>query len=188
MMEKATRRSLATALIGGALTLGSALNSHAQVPAQVPEEEEKRSYTAPTFKPKFKKPKLSKTLVQDFVLFGHYDLDMVKKLLEIEPAVLNATVDWGGGDFETALGGASHLGNKEIAAFLIDKGARPDIFTWAMFGKLEVVKSLIAFHPPLSEAKGPHGIPLIVHARMGLKNGVKEAEEVVEFLERLKKA
>jgi len=32
---------------------------------------------------------------------------MIKKLLEREPLLLNASIDWGGGDWETALGGAS---------------------------------------------------------------------------------
>jgi hypothetical protein len=35
---------------------------------------------------------------QDFVIYAHADLDMVKKLLEKEPALLNATMDWGSGD------------------------------------------------------------------------------------------
>ena len=115
------------------------------------------------------------------MIFGHYDLDMVKKLLEKDPAVLNAAMDWGGGDWETALGGASHLGRRDIAQYLIDRGARPDIFTAAMLGHLDVVKSLIALHPALATAKGPHGIPLIAHAKMG----GKEAEEVLKYLQSL---
>jgi hypothetical protein len=173
MNEEVTRRGFHAALIGAALagTAGAADADDVQ-----------RDYPAPKFTPTLKKPRLGSTLVQDFVIFGHYDLDMVKKLLEKEPAVLNGTMDWGGGDWESALGGASHMGRRDIAQFLLEKGARPDIFTAAMLGHLDVVKSLLASHPTLADAKGPHGIPLLAHAKMG----GKEAEEVFKYLESLK--
>jgi hypothetical protein len=44
------------------------------------------------------------------------------------------------------------------------------------------VKGLLALRPGLLEAKGPHGIPLVAHA----KAGGKEAEAVLKFLEGLK--
>ena len=40
---------------------------------------------------------------------AHGDLQRSKELLELQPGLLNAAWDWGGGDFETALGGASHM-------------------------------------------------------------------------------
>ncbi|MEP6757133.1 MAG: ankyrin repeat domain-containing protein [Chthonomonadales bacterium] len=112
------------------------------------------------------------------------DLDNVKLLLEKHPAVLNATVDWGGGDWESGLGGASHMGRRDIAEFLIEKGARIDIFAATMLGHLDIVKSLLALHPTLIDAKGPHGIPLLAHAKMG----GKEAEAVFHYIESLKAA
>jgi hypothetical protein len=145
--------------------------------------DDKRDWAEPKFKPQFKRPQLGRLLVQDFVIFGHGDLDMVKQLLEKYPAVLNATVDWGGGDFESALGGAAHMGRRDIAQFLLEKGARIDIFAAAMLGHLDVVKALIGARPYLADSKGPHGIPLIVHA----KQGGKEAEEVLKYLEGLKR-
>ena len=176
MKEEISRRVFHATLLGVAL---------AAAPAGAAEtDDEQRDYPAPTFKPTLKKPRLGGTLIQDFVIFGHYDLDMVKRLLEKEPAVLNATVDWGSGDWETALGGASHLGRRDIAEFLIGRGARPDIFTAAMLGHLDIVKGLIAAHPALATAKGPHGIPLATHAKMG----GKQAEAVLKYLETLKPA
>jgi len=148
--------------------------------ADVPEEP-KRDYPAPTFTPKFAKPLLGLTLIRDFVLFAHYDLAMVKKLHEKEPAILNATVDWGGGDFECALGGASHLGKREIAEYLLDHGARMDIFCATMLGLTDVVKGMIAAQPKLAQAKGPHGIPLLMHAKFG----GKEAEATFAYLSEL---
>lgn len=176
MESRMTRRAFTST----AITAAIAPATFAQSPAVFSEQ---RDYPAPTFKPTLRKPRLGSLLVQDFVVFGHYDLDMVKRLLDKDPAVLNATVDWGGGDWETALGGASHMGRRDIAEYLIGRGARPDIFTAAMLGHLDVVKALLTAHPALIDAKGPHGIPLIAHA----KAGKSEAEGVQRYLESFKK-
>jgi hypothetical protein len=101
----------------GGVVLGTAVTAAAAAQEPKPSEEPMRDYPAPTFKPQFKKPQLGRTLVQDFVLFGHYDLDLVKRLLEKEPALLNTAVDWGAGDWETALGGAAHMGRRDIAEY-----------------------------------------------------------------------
>ncbi|MGL4420020.1 MAG: ankyrin repeat domain-containing protein [Gemmataceae bacterium] len=150
--------------------------------ADEPAKEPERDYPAPKFVPKFSKPQLGRTLVQDFVIYAHSELPMVKKLLEKEPKLLNAAVDWGAGDWETALGGASHMGQREIALFLLEQGARPDLFTAAMLGQLAVVKSLLVFQPKLIDAKGPHGFSLHWHA----KAGGADATSTLEYLQSVK--
>src|SRR5437016_3876430 len=108
------------------------------VPTEAPFE---RDYQAPSFKPSWKKQQLNRSFVQDFVIYAHSDLPMVKKLLVKEPALLNATMDWGAGDWETGLGGASHMGRQDIALYLLDRGARIDLFCAAMLGQLDAVRS-----------------------------------------------
>ena len=76
-----------------------------RVPTEAPFE---RDYPAPDFKPSWKKPQLNRTMVQDFVIYAHFDLDMTKKLLDREPLLINGFMDWGAGDWESGLGGASH--------------------------------------------------------------------------------
>jgi hypothetical protein len=125
------------------------------------------------------KPILESSLVQQFVGNAHGDLDRVKDLLAQEPALINACWDWGGGDFETALGAASHMGKRDIAEFLIENGARLDFFAAAMLGKLNIIKAMLEVFPDAIQTPGPHGIPLIAHA----KAGGEEAREVLEFLE-----
>lgn len=49
-----------------------------------------------------------------YLLFRHNNLDKVKTLLQEFPTLLYATWDWCGGDFETGLEGAGHVGNKDI--------------------------------------------------------------------------
>src|SRR5438094_838140 len=103
-----------------------------------------------------KPPALKAEVVKDFVIKGHSDFPGVKTLLEEEPGLLNACWDWGGGDFETALEGAGHMGNKQIATYLISKGARMNIFVATMLGKLEIVKAILVAFPDLIHSKGPH--------------------------------
>ena len=126
-----------------------------------------------------KLPPLDKDLVKEFVVKGHGDLTAVRQMLEMEPRLLHACWDWGGGDFETALEGAGHMGNKEIALFLLEKGARLNVFCAAMLGQIEVVKSILVIHPDLKFSIGPHGLQLLHHAR----KGGPEAAAVVHYLE-----
>lgn len=142
-----------------------------------------RDYQPPGFKPSWKRPQINRQMVQDFVIYAHSELPMVKKLLEKEPALINSVMDWGGGDWESGLGGASHMGRRDVVEFLLEKGARVDLFCAAMLGQLEVVRSLLLHQPKLIDAKGPHGISLHVHAVMG----GKESAPVLDFLQSVKK-
>ena len=114
-----------------------------------------------------KKPKLDPALVEEFVTKAHGDFERIKQLLEEEPALVNAAWDWGGGDWETGLGAAAHVGHRDIAEYLLARGARLDIFAAAMLGFTEIVRAIIAQHPELLSSKGPHGIPLLIHAQAG---------------------
>lgn len=120
-------------------------------------------------------------LVKQFVTAAHSKLDVVKTMHEEHPTLLNATWDWKNGDFESAIGGAGHMGRADIAKYLIEKGARYDIFVAAMLGELDLVKATVAAHPHLAKSLGPHGIPLIAHA----KAGGEAAAHVLKYLEGL---
>ncbi|BBH22966.1 hypothetical protein Back11_43110 [Paenibacillus baekrokdamisoli] len=124
------------------------------------------------------KTAINPELVQQFVGNAHGDLDRVRELLEAEPGLLHAAWDWGGGDWETALGAAAHMGRKDIALYLLEKGARIDLFAAAMLGKLDLVRAILNENPALKQARGPHGIPLLNHAEAG----GAEAAEVLAFL------
>lgn len=119
--------------------------------------------------------------VKEMVTVAHNDLKRVRELVERQPALANAAVDWGYGDWEDALGAAAHTGRREIAEVLLAHGARISIFASAMLGQLDVVKALVAAHPGIQGTYGPHGIPLLQHAQAG----GPQAEPVVKFLESL---
>lgn len=142
-----------------------------------------RDYPPPGFNPSWKNPQINKLLVQDFVVFAHSDLGMVKKLLEKEPGLLNATMDWGAGDWESGLNGAAHMGRHDIVEFLLERGARIDIFCAAMMGQLEAVRAFLTLQPKLIDAKGPHGFfNLHVHAQLARDGG-----KTLDYLQSVKK-
>jgi hypothetical protein len=136
--------------------------------------------TAPATKP-VRPPPIAPDEVREFVGAAHGKIDRVREMLVTRPLIVNATWDWGGGDFETALGGASHMGRPDIARVLLQAGARLDLFAAAMLGLLPVVKSALELDPSMLQTPGPHNIPLIVHA----EKGGEAARPVLDYLRSL---
>jgi len=100
-------------------------------------------------------------IVKEFVLAGHFDLDKVKNMLD-----------------EEAIEGAGHKANKEVANYLIKKGARPNLFVLTMLGKTNLVKPTLEAFPNLVFSKGPHGLTLLHHAEIG----GEESKELYDYL------
>lgn len=126
-------------------------------------------------------PALDADQVREFVQLAHHDFEGTWRRLDANPRVLRATWDWGDGDFETALGGAAHMGRRDIAELLVDRGAPLDLFAAAMLGHLPLVQAALDWRPALLHVPGPHGIPLVAHA----KAGGPSAAPVLEYLTRL---
>ena len=136
-------------------------------------------------------PAIDDEMVAEVVGASHFNLDKVKELVNFRPELARATWDWGFGDWETAIGAASHVGRRDIATFLMDNGARPDIFTYAMLGAHDAVKSMIETTPGIQAVGGPHGISLLQHAKNGARaEGLsdrqkEEAKKLIDYLESL---
>jgi hypothetical protein len=163
------RRSfLATTLATGA-TLGSGMLLAQTVPT--PAADAKPAAPEPE-----RTPQLDAAMVHEFVSAGHGNLPRVKEMLATEPMLINAVWDWGAGDWETAIGGASHMGNSELALRLLDAGSRFDAYCAAMLGESEVVGAMIRAHSALANAQGPHGYTLLYHA--GYSGKVALAETI----------
>jgi len=120
-------------------------------------------------------------LAREMVTVAHFDLKRVRELVEARPSLARAAWDWGFGDWEDALGAASHMSNRPIAEYLISQGARPSLFSAAMLGQLDVIKAFVAAQPGVQRIRGPHSISLLAHAKAG---GVA-AHPVLEFLQSL---
>lgn len=120
--------------------------------------------------------RIDPALVQQFVAVAHGDLAQVQALLAQEPNLVNACWDWGGGDWETGLGAASHTGQKAIAEFLLANGARMDLFCAVLLGKMPIIRAYLADNSGVVFVKGPHGISLLRHAE------IAQQDEVVALL------
>lgn len=120
-------------------------------------------------------------LAREMVTVAHFDLNRVKELVDARPSLSRAAWDWGFGDWETALGAASHMGNRPIAEYFLSNGARSSIFSAAMLRHLEVVKAFVAAQPDVQRIRGPHSISLLAHA----KAGGEAARPVFDFLQAL---
>lgn len=126
-------------------------------------------------------PRTDYKLIQEMVGVCHTNETRVRELVDLKPELVHAAWDWGFGDTETALGAAAHTGRRNIAEFLLQHGARIDIFAAAMLGMTDAVKAMVTAMPGIQKALGPHGITLMAHA----KAGGETAKETVAYLESL---
>lgn len=129
-----------------------------------------------------KKQPIEQGLVRQFLIAAHGNFEDVQKLVTQEPDLVHAVMNWGGDDWESGLGAAAHTGNREIAEFLLAKGARMDIFSAAMLGELEIVREMLKWYPEGAMLKGPHGIPLMRHAAVG----GERSQNVLNYLQTLR--
>ena len=126
-------------------------------------------------------PSQDPAVVREVVGVAHFDLEKLKALVEPRPTLAKANWDWGFGDWESALGAASHMGRRDIAEFLLAHGARPNLFSAAMLGQVDVVRAFVAASPGIQRTPGPHGITLLAHA----KAGGEAAAAVLAYLQEL---
>ena len=129
--------------------------------------------------------------VREIVSAAHARFDRVKELVNERPALAKGSYDWGYGDWETPLGAAAHMGRKDIAEFLIEHGARPTIFSFAMLGKIDTVKAMVEAIPNIQQTRGPHGITLMSHVKSQLRydnidsTDKKNIEDLISYLEKV---
>lgn len=121
-----------------------------------------------------KPPAIKTEIVKEFVGVCHGKIDRAKEMLENDHLLLHVSFDWGGGDYESGIEAAGHVGNKEIAAYLLSKGARYNIYLACMLGHLDVVKQVLTFNASLLNSKGPHGFTMLHHAQKGQAVAVEE--------------
>lgn len=189
-----SRRSFAALTAGAFISSATVLRAEDKPAAESPkanaepplgprEAPFERDYPAPEFQPKWKNPQINRLLIQDFVIFAHKDIDMVKQLLEKEPGLVLAIMNWGANDWESGLGAAAHCGRHDIVELLLEYGARPDIFCSAMLGQVDVIRTLITHQPKLIDVKGPHGFSLHFHAQVG----GEQSANVLDYLQSVKK-
>ncbi len=127
---------------------------------------------------------LASEQVNTFVRVAHSNLDETRSMLDKEPRLIKATWDWGGGDFESALGAAGHMGRHDIAEFLLERGAPLELCAAAMLGQLPIIRAALELQPSLLHVPGPHGITLTAHAQKGGSRATETLAFLTEFAER----
>lgn len=137
-------------------------------------------------------PNLDPEIIAEVVGKSHFDLDRVKTLVDKRPELSRSVWEWRFGDFESAIGAASHVGRRDIAQYLISKGARPTIFTFAMLGHFDIIKAVVKSNPGIQKTTGPHGISLLDHAYAGERmkdqmtsSEIEQLKKTIDYLESL---
>ncbi len=137
-------------------------------------------------------PNIAPEVISEVVGSSHFDLDRVKTLVDKRPELSRSVWEWRFGDFESAIGAASHVGRRDIAQYLLGKGARPTLFTFAMLGHYQVIKSAVEAAPGIQEVAGPHGISLLDHAFAGERmkdsmtaSEIEQLELTIDYLKNL---
>src|SRR5690348_10364208 len=58
-------------------------------------------------------PAIKLDVASEVVGVSHFDLNKLKSLVDARPELAKAEWDWGFGDWESAIGAASHVGRKD---------------------------------------------------------------------------
>jgi ankyrin repeat protein len=93
------------------------------------------------------------------------DLPAVQKILDANPQLveaMNATMPKAGE--ENPQRAAARCRHLDILQYLLDKGVQQDLFMAVAMGNTQMVNAFLTAHPKEVNAKGAHGIALMVHA------------------------
>jgi len=101
--------------------------------------------------------------IEVFVIAAHGNPVQAMALLAADPRLLHHRWARTG---ETALDGAAHTGQRDLAEHLLKAGAPLDIFVAAMLGRADDVTAFLDGDAALVQASGAHGIPLLVYAAL----------------------
>ncbi len=106
---------------------------------------------------------LTQEQIDEFVAACHGNFDAVKSILADHPDLINSRSSLD----ESPLGAAAHVGNREIAEYLVEHGAEVDLAAATMLGDIETVESILQTDATAAAGVGAHGIPVIFHAVAG---------------------
>jgi ankyrin repeat protein len=116
---------------------------------------------------------LPKDFINNFVVFSHFGLDRVRKLVELCPELLNTRSSWD----ELPVEAAAHMGRADIGGLLLDRGAAYSVCTATVFGSLADVKRMLAEDSQRIHERGAHSFPLLFYTAFG-----KAQLETAEYL------
>lgn len=101
---------------------------------------------------------LTQDAIDEYISRAHDDLDYIREMTQQFPELVYAVDSHGD---ETAVGAATHMGNRAIVQFLLDAGAPLHISTAAMMGWRDTVAAMLAKDPAQAQAKGAHDYAML---------------------------
>lgn len=117
---------------------------------------------------------MSSEIVRELVMAAHGDLEKVKELANEHSDLLDSAHEWRPNMTESPLEAAAHTGRREIAEFLLEKGAKPIIVAAAMLGDNDAFEQLLTEDPDRIREIGAHNFSLMFHAALGGNQAIAE--------------
>ncbi len=111
--------------------------------------------------------------INEFARLSHFDVERVKHLAKLAPALVHGRATWD----ETAIEAASHMGLVPLAQFLADRGAAVSTCTATLLGLKDRVEALVKSDPACVRECGAHDIALVAYTAYG-----EQRAEIADFL------
>lgn len=106
--------------------------------------------------------------MRHLIIAAHSSLESLKESLAAHPEWIDTPYDWGErGGLETPLGAAAHVGRRDLAEYLLAQGATLTPVAAASLGLTDELGAFIDADSANANAKGAHGISILVHAAIG---------------------
>jgi ankyrin repeat protein len=116
---------------------------------------------------------LPQDFINEFARLAHFDVERVKHLHKLAPALVYARATWD----ESAIEAASHMGLTPLARYLADHGAPVSTCTATLLGLRPRVEALVNVDPACVRERGAHDLPLMAYTAYG-----EEHYEIADFL------
>jgi uncharacterized protein len=117
---------------------------------------------------------LPRDFINAFIVLCHFNIDRVKKLVELAPELLNTRASWD----ELPVEAGAHMGRPDMGGHLLDRGASYSLCTATVFGSLDDMKRMLAEDSQRIHERGAHSFPLLWYTAFG-KPQLDKAEYLI---------
>jgi ankyrin repeat protein len=116
---------------------------------------------------------LPQDFINDFARLAHFDVERVKKMVKLSPALVHGRATWD----ESGIEAAAHMGLYDLARHIADHGAAVSTCTATLLGLGDRVQALVGSDSACLRERGAHDIPLMAYTAYG-----REQASIAEFL------
>src|SRR5579872_5231132 len=102
---------------------------------------------------------LPQDFINEFARLAHFNVERVKHLARLAPALVFARATWD----EMGIEAAAHMGLADLAKFLADHGAPVSTCTATVIGSRDHVEALVKSDPACVRERGAHDLPLMMY-------------------------